>query len=103
MEQINNSVLVQGATLADIEAIVNRAIDKRMASFYESIREKPSLLVKRIDAAKVLGISLPTLDAYAKANIIHAKRVGGRVYFSDDELHSLKRTREKRGTSSPIL
>ena len=91
MEQFNNSVLVQGATLADIEAIVNRAIDKRIAAFYDSVREKPKVLVRRIDAAKRLHVSLPTLDAYAKAGILRARHIGGRVFFLEDDLHPIKR------------
>ena len=93
MEHVNNSVLVQGATLADIESIVNRAIDRRMEVFYENIRQKPPVLVRRIDAARMLHISLPTLDAYAKANILHAKHIGGRVFFSEEELLSLTHSR----------
>ena len=91
MDIQGNSVLVHSATLADIEEIVNRAIDKRMAAFYESIREKPPVLVRRIDAARILHVSLPTIDAYAKARILHARRVGGRVFFSEAELLSVKR------------
>ena len=90
MEQVQNSVLVQGATLADIEAMVNRAIDSRIKEFYESIRSKPPVLIKRKEAAKILGVSLPTLDAYGKFGILHPKHVGGRVFYQEDELLAKK-------------
>ena len=86
----NNSVLVQGATLADIEKIVKAAIDERMASFYETIRQKPPVLVKRKDAARRLGISLPTLDAYGRCGILHPRHIGGRVFYEEAELLSVK-------------
>jgi len=93
MEQIQNSVLIQGATLADIERTVDRAVEKRMKAFYDSIREKPPILVKRKDAAKMLGVSLPTIDKYGLYGILHPKHVGGRVFYSEDELlaHASKR------------
>ena len=60
--QLVNSVLIQGATLADIEAMIDRAVAKRMEKFYKSIQPKPDPLIKRVDAARLLGVSLPTLD-----------------------------------------
>lgn len=90
MEDINNSVLIQGATLADIEAIVRRAIDERLNDFVRSIQQKESALVKRKDAAAMLGISLPTLDAYGKCGILHPRHIGGRVFYLESELLSVK-------------
>ena len=84
----NNAVLIQGATLADIEAMVNRAVEKRMAEFYERIRDKPPVLVRRKDAAERLGVSLPTLDMYAKHGFIRAKHLGGRVYIDESSILS---------------
>ena len=57
-----------------------------MQKFYEGIQPKADPLVKRVDASKMLGVSLPTLDAYAKAHILHPRHVGGRVYYLESEL-----------------
>ena len=91
MEQTTNSVLIQFASMSDIEAMITRAIDKRMAAFYDSIRQKPAVLVKRKDAALLLGVSLPTLDAYGKHGILHPKHVGGRVFYVEEDLFTIKR------------
>lgn len=88
-QQLQNSVLIQGATLADIEAMVSRAVERRMSEFYERIKEKPPVLVRRKEAAKMIGRSLPTLDAYAKAGILHARHIGGCVYYEEGELLSV--------------
>lgn len=88
--QLVNSVLIQGATLADIERMINRAVDARMKAFYETIKQKPPVLVKRKEAALMLGISLPTLDAYGKLGILHPKHIGGRVFYAEDELLAKK-------------
>lgn len=85
----NNAVLIQGATLADIEAMVSRAVEKRMSEFYERVKAKPPVLVRRKDAARMIGRSLPTIDAYAKAGILHARHIGGCVYYEEDELLAL--------------
>ena len=91
MEHIDNSVLVQGATLSDIESIIARTIDKRMMAFYDTIREKPPVLIRRKDAARMIGVSLPTIDAYGRCGILHPKHLGGRVFYDERELQSYKR------------
>lgn len=85
--QLVNSVLIQGATLADIERMINRAVDARMKEFYDNIRSKPPVLIPRKKAASdYLRCSLPTLDAYGKYGILHPRRVGGRIFYAEDEL-----------------
>lgn len=87
---IANSVLIQGCTLQDIEQMINRAVAKRMEDFYKSIQPKPDPLIKRIDAAKMLGVSLPTLDNYGKFGILHPQHCGGRVYYALSDIERFK-------------
>lgn len=93
METKNSSVLVQCATLSDIEDMIKRAVDARMSSFYEAICQKPPVMVRRKDAAAFLGITLPTLDAYARIGLLHARHIGGRVFYSEEELSLFCRRR----------
>ena len=90
MEQMCNAVLIQGATLSDIERMVNRAVDARMKAFYDSLRRRDGVLVKRKDAAAMLGVSLPTIDKYGRYGILHPRHVGGRVFYEESELLSVK-------------
>ena len=90
MEQNGNVVVVQNATMKDIERMIAKAIDERMRAFYESVKEKPRVLVKRKNAAQLLGVSLPTLDAYGKHGILHPVHIGGRVFYDEKELLSKK-------------
>ncbi len=92
---IANSVLIQGCTLADLERMISHAVDTRMAAFYESIKEKPPVMIKRKEAAKMLGLSLPTLDAYGKYGILHPKHLGGRVFYDETEIIKYKQTPKK--------
>ncbi|MBQ8097584.1 MAG: helix-turn-helix domain-containing protein [Prevotella sp.] len=92
--QLVNSVLIQGTTLADIERMINRAVDSRMKAFYDSIKEKPPVYVKRHDAARILSVSLPTLDAYGRHGILHPKHLGGRVYYDEAEIEKYKQQKK---------
>ena len=92
---IANSVLIQSATLADIERMIDRAVAKRMNDFYKSILPKPDPLIKRVDAAKHLGVSLPTLDNYAKYGILHPHHCGGRVYYAQSDIERFKYNHQK--------
>ena len=91
--QLVNSVLIQGATLSDIERMINRAVDARMKAFYDSIREKPPVYIRRHEAARLLSVSLPTLDAYGKHGILHPKHLGGRVFYDEAEIISFSKTK----------
>jgi hypothetical protein len=46
------------------------------------------LLVKRIDAAKALEISVDTLDWLCQTGKIRKITIGSRVYFSPEELRA---------------
>ena len=96
MDNIATGVFVQGATLEEIERMVCRAVDRRMAAFVAFLRQEPPVLVRRKDAAAMLGISLPTLDAYGRVGILHPKHIGGRVFYSEDELSAVKSGRPLR-------
>lgn len=85
-QDITNCVLIQNATLADVEKMICRAVDARMAAFYDAIRQKPPVMVPRIAVAQRLGISLPTLDKYGKFGILHPKHLGGKIYYDEAEI-----------------
>ena len=87
-----NSVLIQNATLDDLRDIIDAAVEKRIAEFYKSVTVKPPCLIKRKEAAAMLGVSLPTIDAYARSGILHAKHVGGRVFFDEEEIKKYKQS-----------
>ena len=94
-QDIANCVLIQNATLADIEKMICRAVDARMAAFYQSIREKPETMIHRADAADKLHISKVTLDKYAKFGLLHPKHVGGRIWYSLTEIENFCNSNQK--------
>ena len=96
---MDNAVLIQNATLADLEAMVSRAVERRLSSFAAQLMRERNAPVRRKDAASLLGVSLPTLDAYAKCGLLHARHVGGKVFFDADEL---ARFGKPSGNISPL-
>lgn len=52
--------------------------------------------MSRADAARVLGVSVQTIDRYGEAGLLtrHKNRVTGRVTFPRDQVEELRRTRE---------
>ena len=88
---MDNSVLIQNVTLADIEQAISRCVKKEVSAFLAGFSQpatgKPSALVPRKEAATRLGVSLTTIDSWTKNGILHSVRKGGRVYFKESELN----------------
>lgn len=86
-----NAMLIQGATMNELENMMSRLLDKKLADIVDStpkVDEHPNDgLYRRKEAAKKLRISLVTLDNWTKAGIIGARRIGTRVYYTDKDIN----------------
>lgn len=86
-----NAMLIQGATMSDLESMMSRLLDKKLADIIDStpkVEERPNDgLYKRKAAAEKLQISTVTLDAWTKAGIINARRIGTRVYYTEKDIN----------------
>ena len=85
-ENMVNSMLINGITPDGLRQLIRAAVRAELDDFVEAIQQKPDPLVKRVDAAKMLGVSLPTLDKYGKYGILHPRQCGGRVCYALSEL-----------------
>ena len=87
---MDNGILLQNVTLADFQHIVSLAVRKEVTAALAGFGQPESRatkLVPRKEAATRLGVSLTTIDNWAKAGILRAIRKGGRVYFKENELN----------------
>lgn len=86
-----NSILIQGVTPSDLESMLSRLLDKKLAGIIDSTPKVESTsrdrLYKRKEAAEKLRISLVTLDNWTKLGIINARRIGTRVYYTDKDIN----------------
>lgn len=62
-------------------------LDARLAQLQKAVAPKPETeLLTRKEVAKWLGISLPTLHAWTKNNILQAYRIGNKVRYKKCEV-----------------
>lgn len=85
-----NAMLIQGATMSDLESMMSRLLDMKLANISTpKVEESPrDGLYKRKEAAEKLRISLVTLDNWTKLGIINARRIGTRVYYTDSDINN---------------
>ena len=67
-----NSIILQNVSLSDIEALVSKVIDDKIKSINPTPTNVASKLLTRQETAKLLKISLPTLDNWTNAGLIKA-------------------------------
>lgn len=80
------SLLIQQASISDIEAMVSRLLDQRLGDFKSQKRDDASRYLTRKEAAAMLRISLPTLADWTRLGRIGAYRIGGRVLYAHSDI-----------------
>lgn len=62
-------------------------LDNRLNQLQETVKPQPEThLLTRQEVAKWLDISLPTLHAWTKSQILQAYRIGNKVRYKKDEV-----------------
>lgn len=72
----------------DLESLIREVIAEVLPHVQKTIPPTGNDLLSRKDAAKYLGVSMPTLRSWEDRGFITAKRLGSRVYFSKAALES---------------
>lgn len=78
---MQNSIILQNVSLSDIEALFSKVIDDKMKSITPTTSVTDKLLTRQ-ETARLLKISLPTLDDWTKTGVIKAKRIGTRIRYA---------------------
>lgn len=86
----SNALLIQQCTMNDVENVISRLLDEKLANVLPTpipieCSSKDGLY-KRKEAADILGVSLVTLDTWAKAGIIHSRKIGTRIYYTKRDI-----------------
>lgn len=92
-----NAMLIQGATIKDLESMMSRLLDMKLANMYTpKVEESPkNKLYKRKAAAEKLQISLVTLDNWTRQGGINARKIGSRIYYTDGDINNALRKLSK--------
>jgi hypothetical protein len=97
-----HQILFSGFHVDDFKKLLGEVIDEKLKQLpvKEQSKEHTSFL-SREEVAKMLKVSLPTLNEYSKNGIVQSYRVGNRVLYRLDEiLESIKQVKNlkyKRG------
>ncbi|MCV6629188.1 MAG: helix-turn-helix domain-containing protein [Flavobacteriaceae bacterium] len=77
---------IQGIEAKDL---LNRfdTLESRLTELHQTVKpENKIVLLTRKEVAKMLGISLPTLHAWSKGNILIPYRIGNKVRYKEHEV-----------------
>lgn len=83
----NVQIIVAGITIQDLEVYVKSLVKKvmkdglNMSFVHQQSSPVESELLTRKQVAKLLGISLPTLDARIKGESLPYSRIGKKILF----------------------
>ena len=80
--------LLLQATLSDIEAVVRKVLDDRLNDLIPQRKEDTPLYLTRDEAAKMLRITLPTLNDWTKLGRIPVQRIGRRVLYALSDIEN---------------
>lgn len=81
------NLLIQ-ASLSDIEAVVRKVLDDRLNDLIPQRKEDTPLYLTRDEAAKMLRITLPTLNDWTKLGRIPVQRIGRRVLYALSDIEN---------------
>ncbi len=99
---VSNAVLINKVTLREIERTIERIVKKNLSDLECRLMERKDkqppkpivvapkksgpIFIKRLEAAKLLGVNVSTIDVWSKCGILHGHKMGRKVYFSQDEI-----------------
>ncbi len=97
-----NSIILQGIDTDELKRIFKEVLEEKLGQESKSKESGRGLAyLNRFEVAKLLNISLPTLNNWSKSGIIQAYRIGNRVLYKPDEIdqaiQAVKNLKYKRG------
>lgn len=86
-------ILLQGISLDEFkELLVETVAEEFKVSEVQSKVQSNQKYLSRIEVAKLLKISLPTLNEWSKLGHLQSYRIGNRVLYKADEIEESLRT-----------
>ena len=83
----SQSIILQNVSSEDLKQIISDAVQEQLRQFQPQQNNEIKYLTRK-EVAKLLKISLPTLNEYTKTGKIKAKKLGGRVLYRADEIEN---------------
>ena len=82
-----NNIVLCPISIDELTAVISQAVKVEVEAFKNSFNQIPNNdLITRKEAAKILGVSLPTLNTRTKDGDIPAYRTGSSVRYKKEEV-----------------
>jgi hypothetical protein len=85
--QMDNLILTSLPT-EQLEELIKRAIREELSNLKVSTNCEPTKFLSRKEAAKFLGVSLPTLGFWSKKGLVISYRISSRVLYKLADLEA---------------
>jgi hypothetical protein len=97
-----NSIILQEIDADELRKIIKEVLEENLSQAHSSKEHCQGLsYLNRFEVARILNISLPTLNNWSKAGLVQSYRIGNRVLYKPEEidqtLKSVKNLKYKRG------
>ncbi len=94
-------ILLNGINLSDIKKVLREVLEEKSNDFAKPVKSEDQEYLTRKEVAKLLKISLTTLNDWSKQGIIQAYRIGNRVLYKkkeiEDSVSKVQSFKYKRG------
>ncbi len=79
-------IYLQSLELSDFKRVIEEIVESNISKFSLPKNQNLNILLSRKETAKLLCISLPTLNEWTKTGILKAHRIGNRVLYKEKEV-----------------
>ena len=94
-------ILLNGINLSDIKKVLREVLEEKSNDFTKPVKSEDQEYLTRKEVAKLLKISLTTLNDWSKQGIVQAYRIGNRVLYKkkeiEDSVSKVQSFKYKRG------
>ena len=94
-------ILLNGINLSDIKKVLREVLEEKSNDFAKPVKSEDQEYLTRKEVAKLLKISLTTLNDWSKQGIVQAYRIGNRVLYKkkeiEDSVSKVQSFKYKRG------
>lgn len=95
------TILLNGINLSDIKKVLREVLEEKSNDFAKPVKSEDQEYLTRKEVAKLLKISLTTLNDWSKQGIVQAYRIGNRVLYKkkeiEDSVSKVQSFKYKRG------
>ena len=96
-------IFIERVSASDLKEMIADVMEGMIRKYTPPANEQPKYLTRQ-ETAKLLRISLPTLNEYTKRGTLKGYRLQGRVLYREDEilssLQEIVTAKHKRGVQS---